>query len=64
MASEIHKRRTFRHYVKWFVAILATLSLLILAHQGKLHGGEVLLYAVFIYILSTFEHPIDTNATH
>lgn len=62
MASETHKRRTFRHWVKWFVAISTTISLLILAFQGRLNGGEVMLYAAFIYILSTFEHPITTNA--
>lgn len=59
--SDAVKRRKFEHWVKWFVGISATVSALILLARGEIGTPQLLLFAVFIYILTTFEHPLDSN---
>lgn len=56
MANKSHKQYQFRRWVKWLVAICATLALVVLAWEGTATGTDVAMYAVLLYVLTTVRH--------
>lgn len=64
MANNTHKQHQFRRWVTYLVGICATLALLVLAWEGTATGTDVAMYAVLLYVLSTFEHPLTRHVTH